>query len=106
SYTNAGAVTVLLNDGIWGAGPQGPAARLAGLPPAPELADAPSHADAPNMAAAPLQSLGDVEPIRAAAAGEAEPAVQPRPAPVVRADEEWLSLLGSGDPWRAGTFSA
>src|SRR5262249_30561606 len=101
----AGTVTVLINDGIWGAGPQGPVARLAGLPPLPEPAEAPSRADVPTTIAPP-RPLVEVEDMWVAAGGEDEQPVQARPAPAVRADEDWLSLVGSGDPWPAGTFSA
>src|SRR5262249_23248874 len=93
-----GTVTVLRNDGIWGAGPHGPAARLAGLPPLPELADAPSHADSPTTSTPP-RPLVEVDDLWAASVGEDEPPVHARPALVARPDEDWLSLLGVGDPW-------
>src|SRR5262249_32674058 len=95
-------VTVLLNDGIWGAGPQGPAVPLTDLPPLSEPAVAPSRADVPSTAAPP-RPLVEAEDLWAAVVQDEQP-VRARPAPAVWADDAWLSLLGTDDRWLAGAF--
>src|SRR5262249_44592969 len=100
--SGTGTVSVLYNDGDWGAGPQGPAPRLAGLPPFPELTEAPSRADVLTTTARP-RPLVEAEDFWAAGGADKQPA-RARPMSAVRADDAWINLFGIGDRWLVWAF--